>query len=302
MILLTAQDGDEGVRADVFLTEAPELNLTRSAIKRLIEDGQVTLGRAAVKAGYRLRPGDELAVEVPEPSPVDAVAEDIPLDILYEDAALIVVNKPQGMVVHPSPGHGSGTLVNALLYHCGGSLSGIGGVLRPGIVHRIDRDTSGLLVAAKTDTAHAALSAQLAKRTVTRRYDAIVRGKITDSITIDKAIGRSRTDRKKMAVDPAGRRAITHVTPINVLFKRGTHSHIEARLETGRTHQIRVHMASIGKPVLGDPLYGGEEKGLNLPGQALHASTLGFIHPSTGVYAEFYIPPPACFLELLEHL
>ena len=290
---------DAGARLDVFLAEEFE-GVTRSAVQRWIDAGLVRVGGAARKANYKLRPGDEIEAAPPEPEPLDALPEAIPLDVLYEDEWLVVVNKPRGMVVHPAAGHATGTLVNALLHHCGGSLSGINGTLRPGIVHRIDKDTSGVLAAAKNDAAHAALSAQMAAHTVTRRYEAIVHGHIREGGTVDAPLARHPKERKKMTVMPGGRRAVTHYAVLGT-YKGFTH--IEAQLETGRTHQIRVHMAHIGHPLLGDTVYGREKQPHGADaGQALHARTLGFTHPADGRYLELSAPPDAYFSGLLKRL
>ncbi len=293
-------DNPQVMRLDVFLTTAQPA-LTRSTAQRLIEEGIALVNGKAAKAGLKLKQDDVVEVVIPEPRELEVLPEDIPLDIFYEDSDLIVVNKPQGMVVHPSHGHYNGTLVNALLYHCKGQLSDINGVLRPGIVHRIDKDTSGLLVAAKNMEAHLSLAAQLAKHSMTRRYLAVVyNGFKETSGTIDLPIGRAITDRKKMAVNPRnGKRAVTHYT---VLEQLGRFTLIEARLETGRTHQIRVHMTHIGNPLLGDTTYGTQKNTYDLKGQALHAKTLGFIHPTSKEYLEFNAEPPQYFVELLEEL
>ena len=290
-----------GKRLDVLLSELLE-DCSRSVCRKLIEEGRVCSGDTVFrKAGQKMRGGEVLTVTIPQPEEIHVEAEDIPLDILYEDDDVIVVNKPKGMVVHPAPGHYSGTLVNALMYHCQDSLSGINGVLRPGIVHRIDRDTTGSLVIAKNDAAHASLSAQLKEHTINRRYRAIVHGNLRlDEGVIDAPIGRHPQDRKKMAVLRPGqgtaRDAITHYT---VLERFGQYTYMECRLETGRTHQIRVHMAHIGHPVLGDAVYGPKKATYALEGQTLHAMVLGFIHPSTGQYMEFQAPLPEYFEQLL---
>ena len=290
-----------GRRLDVLLSELLE-DCSRSVCRKLIEEGRVCSGDTVFrKAGQKMRGGEVLTVAIPQPEEIHIEAEDIPLDILYEDDDVIVVNKPKGMVVHPAPGHYSGTLVNALMYHCQDSLSGINGVLRPGIVHRIDRDTTGSLVIAKNDAAHASLSAQLKEHTINRRYRAIVHGNLRlDEGVIDAPIGRHPQDRKKMAVLRPGqgtaREAITHYP---VLERFGQFTYIECRLETGRTHQIRVHMAHTGHPVLGDAVYGPKKAPYALEGQTLHAMVLGFIHPSTGQYMEFQAPLPEYFEQLL---
>ncbi len=291
---------DAGERIDVFLAENAE-NLSRSGVQRLIEEGHICLNGGNVKANYRLREKDLIDVEIPDVKEVEILPEDIPLDILYEDADVIVVNKPQGMVVHPAPGHMSGTLVNALLYHCGAELSGVNGQRRPGIVHRIDKDTSGVLMVAKNDRAHRSLAEQLAEHSITRCYNAIVYNGFTEEEgTVDKPIGRNPQDRKKMAVtEKHSRHAVTHY---RVLERMERFTLIEARLETGRTHQIRVHMSYIGHPLLGDPVYGPKKQPFALEGQALHARVLGFVHPRTGEYLEFEAPLPPYFEALLERL
>ena len=290
----------EGERLDAFLARSVP-DLTRSAAQRLLEQGAVTLQGRPAKKNERTRPGDRLTVCLPEPQPVDLVPQDIPLDVVYEDEDVIVVNKPVGLVVHPAPGHPDGTLVNALLYHCGSSLSGINGELRPGIVHRIDRDTSGLIVAAKNDRAHLALAAQLQDHSLARVYEAVaVGGFREDSGTVDAPIGRHPVDRKKMAVDRKnGREAVTHWS---VLARYPGYTHVECRLETGRTHQIRVHLASIGHPLLGDTVYGSKKPWPGLAGQCLHARKLRFIHPSTGAPLELECPLPDWFRDVLEKL
>lgn len=291
---------DAGSRIDVFIAENME-ELTRSAVQRLIESGHVRLNGGQVKANYKLREKDVIDIEVPEAKAVEIIPEDIPLDILYEDADVIVVNKPQGMVVHPAPGHTTGTLVNGLMYHCGDSLSGINGEKRPGIVHRIDKDTSGVLMVAKNDAAHQALAAQLAEHSITRRYYAVVfNGFQENSGTVDQPIGRNPLDRKKMAVTQKhSRRAVTHY---RVLERLGNFTLIEAQLETGRTHQIRVHLTYIGHPLLGDLVYGPKKQPIRLEGQALHARVLGFIHPTKGEYMEFEAPLPESFEKILQRL
>ena len=272
---------ENGVRADQFLSQALD-NLTRSAAQKLLEAGHVLRDGKALKKNDKLKEGDEITVLIPDPTEVEILPQDIPLDVVYEDEDVIVVNKSVGMVVHPAPGHPDGTLVNALMYHCGDSLSGINGELRPGIVHRIDRDTSGLIIAAKNDAAHLALAEQLQDHSLYREYEAVIIGGLkTDEGTIDLPIARHATDRKKMAINHyGGRRAVTHWT---VLERFSGYTHLQCRLETGRTHQIRVHLAAQGHPVLGDPVYNGERKGFpELAGQCLHARKLSFIHPRTG--------------------
>ncbi|MBE6989764.1 MAG: RluA family pseudouridine synthase [Ruminococcaceae bacterium] len=289
---LTAKTEDAGVRLDSFLAE--QLTISRSAAARLLEEGLVTLDGRPLPKNYRLTGGETFTVEQPEPADTTVTAQDIPLDVVYEDEDVIVVNKPAGMVVHPAPGHPDGTLVNALLHHCGDSLSGIGGEKRPGIVHRIDRDTSGLIIAAKNDAAHLALSAQLADHTLARTYECLVTGGLhQDSGTVDAPIGRHPTDRKKMAVTQKnGRTAVTHW---EVIVRYSGATHVRCRLETGRTHQIRVHMAYIGHPILGDTVYGAKKPVPGLTGQCLHAVGLRFIHPRTGEPVELSCPLPAEF-------
>ncbi len=284
-------------RLDKYLAEA--LPVSRTQLTNAIKDGHVTLCGRTAKPGDKVKAGDEIVVRLPEPEPSTVEAEDIPLDIVYEDEDIAVVNKPQGMVVHPAPGHASGTLVGGLLSALN-NLSGVGGQMRPGIVHRLDKDTSGLLVVAKNDAAHAALSAQLADKSANRVYFAVVHGNIKeDAIDIDKPIGRSNSDRKKMAVDARGRRAVTH---IRVLERFGEFTLVRAALETGRTHQIRVHLASISHPVAGDPVYGPKAVRLHKEGQLLHAGELSFIHPSTKERVTFTAPLPEYFNGVLEKL
>ena len=295
-IFLTAEEKDEGRRVDVFVAEWLE-EISRSRVQSLLESENILVNGKKVKSNYKLKNNDVVSVSMPPLYEAEIVPEDIPLDILYEDDHIIVVNKPKGMVVHPAPGHFSGTLVNALMYHCRDNLSGINGVLRPGIVHRIDKDTSGILVVAKTDTAHKGLAEALSVHDIKRIYYAIVMNKVKEEEgTIDKPIGRHKTDRKKMAVVPNGRNAVTHYKVIEYL---GKYTFIEARLETGRTHQIRVHMASIGNPLLGDEVYGSKKQPFNTDGQVLHAGVLGFIHPVTGEYMEFSAPLPEYFQKVL---
>lgn len=296
-----APEEDEiGKRIDVYIAEYKE-ELSRSRVQKLIENGLVTVNGKNVKSNYKLRKGDILEVEIPDPEPLEIEAENIPLDIIYEDKDVVIVNKPQGMVVHPAPGHYSGTLVNALMYHCKDDLSGINGQMRPGIVHRIDKDTSGVLMIAKSDAAHNSLAQQLAVHSITRKYYAVVCGNIKeDSGTVDKPIGRSPKDRKKMAVVQGGRIAVTHYKVLERFG--GKYTLIEAQLETGRTHQIRVHMASLGHPLLGDTVYGSEKQPFKLQGQVLHAKVLGFNHPSDGRYVEFESPLPEYFEKLLTKL
>ena len=285
---------------DVFLAGNID-GLTRSAAQKLLEAGRVTLGGSVARKNHRVSPGEEFTVTQDEPQESSAVPQNIPLDIVYEDADVIVVNKPRGMVVHPAPGHPDGTLVNALLCHCGGSLSGIGGVKRPGIVHRIDKDTSGLVIAAKNDRAHLALAAQLAARTLTREYDAIVRGAMKNETgVIDAPIGRHPADRKRRAVtDRNSRHAVTRY---EVVAEYSGYTHIRCRLETGRTHQIRVHLAHIGRPVLGDMVYGRKKPELGMSGQCLHASKLKFIHPTSREQVELRAELPEYFSVALKKL
>ena len=287
-----------GSRIDKYISDNIA-ELTRSAVQGLISGGQVTADGKAVSKNYKIRGGEEISVEIPDPQPMDAVAEDIPLDIVYEDDDLLVVNKPKGMVVHPAHGNYNGTLVNALLYHCGDSLSGINGVIRPGIVHRIDKDTSGLLIVAKNDKAHIHLAEQIKVHSFTREYEAVACGHFKETEgTVDAPIGRHKTDRKKMCVTTENsRNAVTHYS---VIKQYGGYAHVRLRLETGRTHQIRVHLSYIGHPVLGDGVYGKTYKGIE--GQCLHARKIGFIHPSTGEYMEFTSPLPDYFVSILNKL
>ena len=279
-LTLTATSEDRGQRIDAWLAAHAE-GVTRSAAARLLENGGVTVNGEPAAKNYRLRGDETVAIIRPEAEETAVTAQDIPLDVVYEDADVIVVNKPAGLVVHPAPGHPDGTLVNALLHHCGDSLSGIGGEKRPGIVHRIDRDTSGLIIAAKNDAAHLALSAQLSDHTLARTYECLVMGNLReDSGTVDAPIGRHPADRKKMAVNPRnGRRAVTHW---EVIARYNGVTHVRCRLETGRTHQIRVHMAYIGHPILGDTVYGAKKAVPGLTGQCLQAVELRFIHLRTG--------------------
>ena len=298
--ILTATPEAAGQRLDAFLAEAlPEL--TRSAAQRLIAEGQVAVDGKIPAKSLKLAGGETVSVSLPEPEEAQALPEDIPLDVVYEDADVIVVNKPVGMVVHPAPGHSGGTLVNALLHHCGDSLSGIGGELRPGIVHRIDRDTSGLIIAAKNDFAHQALSAQLQDHSLCRTYEAVVVGNLReDSGTVDAPIGRCPSDRKKMAVvRQGGRNAVTHW---QVLERFPGYTYVRCRLETGRTHQIRVHMAYIGHPLYGDTVYGAKKPAPGMTGQCLHAVGLTFRHPRTGEMVELSCPLNEEFTAFLRKL
>ena len=307
-LFLTVAAEEAGARLDAYLAAATEL--TRSAAVRLIEDGQVTVNGKTPNKKEKVKAGDEVTVSLPEPEPDEAIPQDIPLDIVYEDEDILVVNKPCGMVVHPAAGNPDGTLVNAILYHCGDSLSGIGGVIRPGIVHRIDKDTSGLLVVAKNDAAHLALSEQLKVHRVRRVYHAIAIGNLREETgTVDAPIGRHPTDRKKMAVlrgaDAHARDAVTHY---RVLERFAGMCHVECKLETGRTHQIRVHMASLGHPLLGDPVYGGanhrfcESHPALIHGQCLHAAELSLIHPTSGEEMHFEAPLPEDMERILDIL
>ena len=325
-----------GVRLDRFLSdELPDMS--RSYIQKLCDDAMVLLvtdgAEKPLKASYKLKKGDNVRIIIPEAEKLEIVAENIPLDIVYEDEDVIVIDKPQGMVVHPAAGNYSGTLVNALMYHCGDKLSGINGVERPGIVHRIDKDTSGLLLVCKNDKAHQSLAKQFEEHTINRIYSCVVMNHFnidkmikcdTDNdsilsafaavsenvnelayqdssvyykITVDKPINRGKTDRKRMVIDPSGRRAVTHIYLKDNIGD--SYAFIKCKLETGRTHQIRVHLSSIGHPLLGDPVYGTNKCPFNLDGQALHAGTLGFVHPSTGEYLEFTSPLPGYFKKLL---
>ena len=284
-------------RLDKYLTSATDFS--RSRIQSAITSGEIKVNGTAVKPGDKLKPGDVVTVAIEPPREAEVVPENIPIEIVYQDEWLAVINKPQGMVVHPAPGHADGTLVGALLWHIG-DLSGIGGELRPGIVHRLDKDTSGLIVIAKNDEAHAALAAQMADKSARRIYHAIVHGGFAeDTMTIDKSIGRSRTDRKKMAIDRGGRHAVTHIC---VLERFGEFTYVEASLETGRTHQIRLHLSSIGRPVAGDTVYGPNTPRLHDKGQLLHAGTLIFRHPKTGEEMEFHAPLPDYFEQVLGKL
>lgn len=289
----------DGVRIDAFLSEMVE-QLSRSAAQQLLEKGGITVNGKAVKKNYKTHDGDEITVELPEPEPVELLPENIPLDIRYEDEDVVVINKPKGLVVHPAPGHWSGTLVNALMYHCGDSLSGINGQLRPGIVHRIDMDTSGLLIVAKNDFAHQALAEQLKDHSLSRIYEAIVVGNIrADSGTIDAPIGRHPVDRKKMAVtEKNSRPAVTHY---QVLTRYSGYTHLRLRLETGRTHQIRVHLAWQNHPIVGDMVY-GRGKELGLTSQCLHARSLTFRHPRTGKLVTVECELPEYFQTVLKKL
>ena len=299
-IIFQVEKENTGIRIDKYLSDNME-DISRSYLQKLLKDKSITVNNKAIKANYKVQEGDMVSVFVPEPEEPNILPEEIPLDILYEDDSLMVVNKPKDMVVHPSAGHTSGTLVNAVLFHCKGNLSGINGIMRPGIVHRIDKDTTGTLLICKTDTCHRILAEQLKVHSITRRYRAVVQGNLKDDEgTVEGPIGRHTTDRKKMAINyKNGKEAITHY---RVLERFGNATYIECRLETGRTHQIRVHMASIGHPLLGDTTYGSSKNPYHLQGQALHAMVLGFLHPVTNEYMEFTASLPEYFLKLLEKL
>lgn len=290
---------DAGTRVDTYLASVLE-GRSRSYIQKLIRDGLVTCSGAPVKANYRISAGDEIAADIPEPRPLEVVPVKMDLDILYEDDDLIFINKPKGLVVHPGASHMDDTLVNGLMYHCPGSLSGINGVLRPGIVHRIDRDTSGVVVVCKNDAAHRSVARQLAEHSVNRRYQAICCGRLDADGTVDGPIARSKVNRQKMTVDEhGGKRAVTHY---RILESFDRYTYIECRLETGRTHQIRVHMDHIGHPLLGDEVYGSRPSPFKTCGQTLHAGLLGLVHPSTGKYIECRAPLPEYFERILEGL
>ena len=294
---LYVTDDNNGVRIDKVLSEEfPDIS--RSFIQKLIKDEKITVNGKTIKSNYKTVASDTINIEIPDAVEPDILPENIPLDIVYEDEDVIVINKPKGMVVHPAPGHYSGTMVNALMHHCKDNLSGINGVLRPGIVHRIDMDTTGIIVACKNDFSHRSLAEQLKEHSITRKYEAIVYNGFKEKAgTVDAPIARNPIDRKKMAIDRVnGKNAVTHYTVIKNL--KG-YAHIECQLETGRTHQIRVHMASIKHPLLGDRLYGPAKCPYNLKGQTLHARTLGFIHPRTGKYVEFTSELPDYFNRLL---
>ena len=293
-IIVTVPEEFDGTRADKFLAEAID-HLTRSALQKLISAGNVLIDEKPIAKSRVLKEGEDVSVIIPDAVSLDVEAEDIPLDIYYEDDDLLVVYKPKGMVVHPAPGNHNGTLVNALLWHCKDSLSGINGILRPGIVHRIDKDTSGLLLVAKNDFAHVSLAAQIKEHSLNRIYQTIVYGvNMPEEGDVDAPIGRSSKDRKKMAVIDGGRSAQTHYS---VVKRYKGYTHVQCKLKTGRTHQIRVHMAYIGHPVAGDAVYGPKNVITQLGGQCLHAGTLGFIHPRSGEYMEFTAPLPEYFTE-----
>lgn len=294
-MVFTAIESDVGVRLDKWISVRTD-NLTRTAVQSLIESGDIMVNGKKAAKNYKIKTGDTVEINIPEPAKLNTEPENIPLDIVYEDGSLLVVNKPKGMVVHPAPGNYSGTMVNALLYHCGGRLSGINGVIRPGIVHRIDKNTSGLLIVAKTDFAHNFLGAQIKAHSFTREYELVVHGRFGKSEgTVDAPIGRNPNDRKKMCVIyKNSKNAVTHY---KVLEQFDKYAYLNCRLETGRTHQIRVHMAYIGHPVVGDDVYGKGFKGIE--GQCLHAKKIGFIHPDTGKYMEFDSELPDYFKEIL---
>ena len=303
-MLLTPDSDYVGYRIDKYIAEELE-EYSRSYLASLITDGNVSVisnnVSKSVKASYKLRKGDAIKLSIPEPVFPEILPEDINLNIVYEDDDIIIVNKPQGMVVHPAPGNYSGTLVNGLMYHFKDSLSTINGVTRPGIVHRIDKNTSGLLVICKNDKAHRSLSEQFAVHSITRVYTAIAYNHFsTETLTVNKAIARSKNDRKKMAIDPSGRRAVTHISLMENL--KNNFALIQCRLETGRTHQIRVHLSSINHPILGDDVYGPKKSPYNLNGQLLHAGKLGFIHPTTNEYIEFDSELPEYFSDILAKL
>lgn len=291
---------NQQMRLDKYLAEQfPEH--TRSYLQKLIKDGEVLVNGKNVKTGYQLSKGDEVSVNIPEPKELDVEPQKMDLDIVYEDDDVILINKPKGMVVHPAPGHTTDTLVNGLLYHCKDNLSGINGVARPGIVHRIDRDTTGILIVCKNDMSHNSIAAQLKEHSINRRYRALVHGNLKeDTGTVEGAIGRHPIDRKKMSINEKnGKPAVTHYT---VLERFGNYTLIECKLETGRTHQIRVHMSSIGHPLVGDEVYGPAKCPFKLQGQCLHAMVLGFVHPRSGEYMEFSAELPEYFEELLRKL
>ncbi len=295
-----AQTEDVSKRIDKYLSEVLP-DYSRSFIQKLIKDQQLMVNEKQIKSNYKLRNRDVILLEIPAPRELDLEAENIPLDILYEDKDVLLINKPQGMVVHPAPGHHTGTLVNAIMYHCKEDLSGINGVMRPGIVHRIDKDTSGVLIVCKNDLAHASIAEQLKDHSITRKYNAIVYNNVKqDEGVIDAPIGRHPINRKQMAINPKnGKEAVTHY---RVLERMNQYTYVELQLETGRTHQIRVHMTSIHHPLLGDPVYGPKNNRFKLKGQVLHARVLGFIHPTTKEYMEVEAPLPNYFKCTLEKL
>lgn len=295
---VTAEAEDAGTRADVFL--AAKLGVSRSNMQKLLEDGRVKRGEKIIKANYKVRAGEMFVVDIPEPEPIEAVPENIPLDIIYEDDDVVVLNKARGMVVHPAPGNYTGTLVNALLYHCS-NLSGINSAIRPGIVHRLDKDTCGIMIVAKNDAAHISLSQQIQSKTAVRTYLAVVRGNIkTDSGTIETQIARDKTDRKKMAVVKEGGRDA--ITDYEVLERFGKYTLVRCKLRTGRTHQIRVHMEYLGYPLVGDPKYSPMKTPFGIKGQALHSHTLEFTHPRTGERMKFEAPLPEDMHKIITRL
>lgn len=295
---VTAEAEDAGTRADVFL--AAKLGVSRSNMQKLLEDGRVKRGEKIIKANYKVRAGEMFVVDIPEPEPIEAVPENIPLDIIYEDDDVVVLNKARGMVVHPAPGNYTGTLVNALLYHCS-NLSGINSAIRPGIVHRLDKDTSGIMIVAKNDAAHISLSQQIQSKTAVRTYLAVVRGNIkTDGGTIETQIARDKTDRKKMAVVKEGGRDA--ITDYEVLERFGKYTLVRCKLRTGRTHQIRVHMEYLGYPLVGDPKYSPMKTPFGIKGQALHSHTLEFTHPRTGERMKFEAPLPEDMHKIITRL
>lgn len=295
---VTAETEDAGTRADVFL--AAKLGVSRSNMQKLLEDGRVKRGEKIIKANYKVRAGEMFVVDIPEPEPIEAVPENIPLDIIYEDDDVVVLNKARGMVVHPAPGNYTGTLVNALLYHCS-NLSGINSAIRPGIVHRLDKDTSGIMIVAKNDAAHISLSQQIQSKTAVRTYLAVVRGNIkTDSGTIETQIARDKTDRKKMAVVKEGGRDA--ITDYELLERFGKYTLVRCKLRTGRTHQIRVHMEYLGYPLVGDPKYSPMKTPFGIKGQALHSHTLEFTHPRTGERMKFEAPLPEDMHKIITRL
>lgn len=295
---VTAEAEDAGTRADVFL--AAKLGVSRSNMQKLLEDGRIKRGEKIIKANYKVRAGEMFVVDIPEPEPIEAVPENIPLDIIYEDDDVVVLNKARGMVVHPAPGNYTGTLVNALLYHCS-NLSGINSAIRPGIVHRLDKDTSGIMIVAKNDAAHISLSQQIQSKTAVRTYLAVVRGNIkTDSGTIETQIARDKTDRKKMAVVKEGGRDA--ITDYEVLERFGKYTLVRCKLRTGRTHQIRVHMEYLGYPLVGDPKYSPMKTPFGIKGQALHSHTLEFTHPRTGEHMKFEAPLPEDMHKIITRL
>lgn len=291
---------EAGTRLDALLAQK-HAEFSRSFIQKNIKEGYVQIDQKPSKASYKVNPGDTVTFDVPSLTEPEIEPENIPLDILYEDEDIILINKPKQMVVHPAPGHYHSTIVNGLMYHCKNSLSGINGVMRPGIVHRIDQDTTGVIVACKNDQAHRCIAKQLKEHTITRKYHAIVLGHLAEDGTVTGKIGRHPVDRKKMAINEKnGKDAVTHYHILDHLNNKYTY--VECQLETGRTHQIRVHMASIGHPILGDRVYGQQKNPFHLTGQTLHAKTLGFVHPRTGEYMEFDAPLPEYFDKLLRQL